>query len=121
MGHDIFQVLQVPARRELRLLCVLDNGSKSPASGKLLPAAALSTLPAPWRTPDIKWRVCMPYKSARRSSVSRVWPIRNFEGLFLRETFAHAPTKAVLERLQRHGQANAFRSASGTLSIGATA
>ena len=118
---DSFQLQQVPARRELRLLCVLGNGSTNPASGKLLPCAALSTLPAPWRTPNIKWRLLMPYFTSKPRALSRVWPIRNFEGLFLRETFAHAPTTAVLERLQLHGQTNAFRPASGTLSIGATA
>lgn len=86
----------VPAptpRRELRLLCLLDE-TASPDSAK--PVATLQPLPP-------------------RPRINGQWPSVCRAPLVLRDTQARRPSASVLVRSEQHRQANAVRTAARTL------
>lgn len=89
-------------RRELRLLCLLGR------HGSIIPSSPALTMRA------------MPPRVDKLASWSR-WSSSSVPGLYLRETYAVAPSAQVLARLQRHGQAHAIRATARTVQFGVTA
>ena len=110
MNHERIQ--QPPARRELRLLCLLVQGRDGQA--RSLPVHTLRPMPP---------RVCPTRPHSKHGP--RRWCLDALEvaagnnpGLVLRETQAKRPTAQVLERCGKHRQANALCTATRTFSTG---
>ena len=108
MTYDAIHLQPVAARRKLLLLCLLGRSPGSKITRAFAQPVGVSRLPAPWVASGAQWRLRLSNRSAKRSALSGIWPIQGCPGLYLREAHAVAPTAQVLARLQRHGQTNAF-------------
>lgn len=97
-GQDV-RLSPSPARRQLRLLCLLVTPKLATAEARRLPVHTMHRLPP-------------------RSMVTGKWSDSRYAGLYLRETHAIEPTAEVLERCQRHRQANPFRAPARTVRTG---
>ena len=96
-AHEPQSIPPSPARRELRLLCLLVPSFTSIA--RSLPIHTLRPMPP-------------------RVSGQGKWCLEGESCLSLRETHATAPAPEVLERYLRLGQSNALRSDLGTVRAG---
>lgn len=87
-GQDV-RLSPSPARRQLRLLCVLVKSKLDPAQGTYLPIHTMHRLPP-------------------RAMVKGQWSEPRYAGLYLRETQARQPSAEVLERClpKRHLRTN---------------
>jgi len=97
-GQDV-RLSPAPARRQLRLLCVLVEPQLGASTPRYLPFHTMHRLPP-------------------RAMVKGKWSQPRYAGLYLRETHATVPTGEVLERCERHRQANAFRATARTVRTG---
>lgn len=97
-GQDI-RLSPSPARRQLRLLCVLVKTKLGTAQAGCLPIHTLHRLPP-------------------RAMVSGKWSNPRYAGLHLRETHATEPTAEVLERCLRQRQTHPFRAPARPLRAG---
>lgn len=119
--NESVQLQPVAAPRKLLLLCLLGRSPRSKITRAFAQPVGVSRLPAPWLAPSARWCVRLSRRSAKRSTVSGIWPIQNSPGLVLREAHAVAPSAEVLARLQRHGLTNAIRAAARAVQFGVTA
>lgn len=97
-GQDV-RLSPAPARRQLRLLCVLVEPQLGASRPRYLPFHTMNRLPP-------------------RAMVKGKWSQPRYAGLYLRETHATAPTGAVLERCERHRQSHALRAPARTVRTG---
>ena len=97
-GQD-FRLSPSPARRELRLLCLLVTPKLATAEARRLPVHTMHRLPP-------------------RTVAHGRWAELCDSCLVLRETQAVAPSAEVLERCQRHRQAHPFRAPARTVRTG---
>lgn len=88
-----------PARRELRLLCLLVTPKLATAEARHLPVHTVHRLPP-------------------RAMVTGKWSNPRYAGLYLRETHAVEPSAEVLERCLRQRQAHPFRTPARTVRAG---
>lgn len=97
-GQDV-RLSPSPARRQLRLLCLLVTPKLATAEARRLPVHTMHRLPP-------------------RAMVTGKWSNPRYAGLYLRETHAIEPTAEVLERCQRHRQTHPFRAPARTVRAG---
>lgn len=97
-GQDV-RLSPSPARRELRLLCLLVKPKLATAEARRLPVHTMHRLPP-------------------RTMAHGRWAELCDSCLVLRETQAVEPTTEVLERCQRHRQTHPFRAPSRTVRTG---
>lgn len=101
MTYEPVAILAPATRRELRLLCVLEqNLSGDPV---LVPFQTMRPMP-PMQCCKGCWD----------------WSLVDYAGFHLRETYATAPAPEVLARYLRLGQTNALRADSGAVRAGVT-
>lgn len=97
-GQDV-RLSPSPARRQLRLLCVLVKTKLGTAQAGCLPIHTMHRVPP-------------------RSMVQGKWSNPRYAGLYLRETQAVAPSTEVLARCERHRQTHALRAPARTVRTG---
>ena len=97
-GQDV-RLSPSPARRELRLLCVLGKPHLGTAQARYLPIHTMHRVPP-------------------RAMVQGKWSNPRYAGLYLRETQAIEPSAEVLARCERHRQTNALRAPARTVRTG---
>ncbi|AVO54371.1 hypothetical protein C7A17_16870 [Ectopseudomonas mendocina] len=97
-GQDV-RLSPAPARRQLRLLCVLVEPQLGAGTPRYLPFHTMHRVPP-------------------RAMVKGKWSQPRYAGLYLRETHATVPTGEVLERCERHRQTHAFRAPARTVRTG---
>lgn len=101
-GQDI-RLSPSPARRQLRLLCVL----REKKLGVAPHIVELGYVP-----------IHTMHRVPPRAMVKGKWSQPRYAGLYLRETHATVPTGEVLERCERHRQTHALRAPARTVRTG---